>query len=171
MEKTSANNVSDNASQIPFQGVKMIVSALICCCGCLLYMPVADLFRTIPFIAVFSVVADAVYKKLRYTLSVNFVFSFLMHCVYGLGMTYAVFYSLCGVGFAALAIYGIRLIAASFKTEREHIRLRCRLRAAWVLVLCFAAYALLCGNIFSFVSAKSENLEYINKNYKTLLKK
>ena len=166
MDKTNVSNESGKTSRMPLQGTRMIISALLCFLGCLLYMPSADVLRTLPFIAVFAAAADVVYKELRYNTALVFVFSFSLLCFNGFELNYSAIYSVCGAVFAVAAIYGVRLLRASFKTNREELKKRCRIRAVAVLVLCFALYMLLCGNLISVLMAKSENLGYIEKNYK-----
>ena len=161
---------SKKASQMPLMGTRMIVAALLCFAGCCLYMPSADVFRTIPFVALFAALADVVYKNIKYNVGFAAVFSFSLLCLNGFSMAYASFFAFCGAVFAVSAIYGVRLLGASSKTAKKELKKRCRIRAVAVLALSFALYMLVCGNVISFLMKKSGNIAYINEHYKELVK-
>jgi len=157
--------MNNSESKAPLTGLRMIIAGILCYVGVLLYMPNAGMIRTLPFVVLFAAIADVVYKEIKYTLLCAGLFTFVMLSINGNSIMYSAVFTLLGVVFSAIGIYGIRLLRAAYKTKNKELKKRCTVRSILVLAVCFVLYMLACGNIFSFLAAQAENVRYIRDNY------
>lgn len=155
----------ENKNTVPFFGLRMLISGIIIFCGALLYMPWCSAVRTLPFVLIFSAVADIVYKNLMYTVGCSTVFCFCMLCVGGMDVAMSAVYSIVAGVLCLGCTYAIRVMRAGRKTKKTELKKKCNIRSITVLVICFALYMTVCGNVFSCVLSQNANNKYIRQNY------
>ncbi len=158
-------NSNENKKTAPFAGLRMLISGILVFAGTLAYIPQSGIIRALPILAVMSAVGDVFYKSYLYNCGCAFVFSFCLLSVNGSSIGFCGVYSALAALFSLGSIYGVRLLRASYKTKKAELKKKCTVRSITVLVLTFAVYMLVCGNIIGIVSARMSNHEYIRKNY------
>ncbi len=145
--------------------VKMIVSALAVFVGVLTYVPQASVIRSFPFVALFALVAYVLYPNVKCNVTVVFVLTFVMYCLYANTVLQSLVFSVVAVVVSLAAICCKFLAGKMRQSKSAALRKRCLIYLFVVAAVSLALYIFMCGNVFSSYSNHAFNKEYVNKNY------
>lgn len=142
--------LSDNETFCLFAG------AIIIFIGILTSLPSASFLRTIPLLFVFSFFAAFLIKKPLQTFAISFIASFFMHCVKG----YTIYKSFV---FSAILLV---IIVLSYFASKFFKNRKTTLCVSFSVIAVIFSFIFL-GNPVTYIIKATDNIEYLNQNYKT----
>lgn len=150
---------------------KIILAGILLFSGAAVFVPMAGVLRTLPFLTVIGIVLGILKVSVGLSCALCGVMTVCAYLLTGRGVVEAVLCTLAAEVLVVLGMYVSKLFAIAVRTENKSVKKKCLSFSALAVLASLVLTVAVCGNLYSFVRNNSINSKYINSCYDDTVQK